>query len=197
MNDFYQVTVDPSALPVTKGDVKKFVRIDDERTDDDSLIDALIPTVVNQGEAYTNRCFVTRTVTGQFSELFESQFEAWPYIQLRRAPLVAVTSVKILVSDVLTDVDADDYDVKDTAGFARILFKADLTADETAYPLQVVFTAGYGTAADVPDDIKTALMAHIGYFYENRGDVVPDGKIVMPLEVQGIYSKYRILNTFG
>jgi uncharacterized phiE125 gp8 family phage protein len=34
--------------------------------------------------------------------------------------------------------------------------------------VQITFTAGYGAASDVPDDIKHAIKLLVGHWYENR-----------------------------
>ena len=87
-------------------------------------------------------------------------------------------------------------------GFSRVLFENgifDASPDlNVPYPLKITFTAGYGAAADVPSDIKTALKAHIAFMYENRGDAIAEGDLSMPLETKAIYKgKYQIINTFG
>jgi uncharacterized phiE125 gp8 family phage protein len=36
--------------------------------------------------------------------------------------------------------------------------------------LAVRYVAGYGTAADVPEDVKLAILMMVGYMFQNRGD---------------------------
>lgn len=195
-DDFYSVTTPAIADPLSLEEVKNFLRVDN--TADDSIIKALIKAVTIEGEKFTNRFFIQRTITGLFQQLDTSQFEEYPFIQVRRAPLVSVTSVKALVSSVWTDVDAADWQLKDTNTFPRILFLNNIACDDVPYPLQVIFIAGYGAATAVPDLIKTALKMHISFLYENRGDTDTEGKIKMPRAVELIYrAGYRILNTFG
>lgn len=194
MDDFYQVKAPPADLPIDLEEAKLFCRIDG--SDDDSLIKALLSAVTEQGEKFTNRCFVTRTITGFFSDAQVTRCERFPFIALRRAPLDSIISFKITVDDALVDVDSDNYQEKNTSSFARILIIGSLAFDDVPYPLQVEFTAGYGGAKDVPEDIKNALKMHLLFLYENRGDVAPEGKISMPLEVKSLYGKYRILDTF-
>jgi uncharacterized phiE125 gp8 family phage protein len=97
------------------------------------------------------------------------------------------------------DVPATDWKLKDTPTFPRILFLESVDADNnTPYPLQVIFIAGYGAASAVPEDIKTAIKMHVAFLYENRGDTDTEGKIRMPRAVDSIYrTGYRIINTFG
>lgn len=200
VNDFYSVTVAAAKDPIGVKDAKDFMRIDAAITEDDVLIQGCITAAVLDGEAFTNRCFVSRTFLGKFSGLDISKFEPCPFVQVRRAPLVSITSVEVMVNDALSTVSTDDYDLKESSAFSRILFNdsGSLTVDPVPYPLEVVFIAGYGDPKDVPDDIKTALYQHVLYLYENRGDVQAEGKLTMPGVTKAIYSgNYRILNTFG
>lgn len=195
-DDFYSVTTPAVADPLSLDEVKNFLRVDN--TADDSIIKALIKAVTMEGEKFTNRFFIQRTITGLFQQLDTSQFEEYPYVQVRRAPLVSVTSVKSMVSSVWTDIDAADWQLKDTNTFPRILFLDNIDCDDVPYPLQVIFVAGYGAATAIPDLIKTALKMHISFLYENRGDTDTEGKLKMPRATESIYqSGYRILNTFG
>lgn len=200
ITDFYQIASsgEPATDPVTLDEAKAWLRI--RTTADDSLLTALITSVTLFGEKFTNRVFVKRTIEGFFSGLSASKFETAPFIQLRRAPLISVDAVEVLVDGSYTAFT--DFEVKNTNGFPRVLFANgifDANPDtDTPYPLKITFQAGYGVTADVPNDIKTALKAHIAFLYENRGDVLAEGSLSMPLETKSIYSgKYQIINTFG
>jgi uncharacterized phiE125 gp8 family phage protein len=194
MSDFYELTTSAVETPVTLAETKDFMRV--ETTADDVLITALIGAAVNSGEAYTNRDFVEKTYTGFFSQLCITNQELKPFIQLRRAPFSSVTSVELSINDVFTTVSSDDYALKNTATYARILFDELSNGDDVPYPLKVVFVSGYGAAVDVPEDIKTALKQHVLFLYENRGDVMPDGMMPIPIEVQMLYNQRKIINTF-
>ncbi len=205
-DDLYTVTSAAGDDPISLKDTKDFLRIDSAITEDDALIQSLIKAAVIDGEKFCNRVFVTRTFLGKFQQLDRSQFEEWPFVQIRRAPLITVspatspiTSVQVMFGDVLVDVDADDWQLKETHAFSRLLFvDSTFSIDNVPYPLEIAFTAGYGDAKDVPDDIKTALLQHVLYLYENRGDVQPEGKLTMPMVTKAIYTgNYRILNTYG
>jgi len=104
--------------------------------------------------------------------------------------------VKVYVSDVLTTVDSDDYNVKDTGGFPRIIFEeVNDRPDSVPYPYQVEFTAGYGVAAAVPSAIKTAIMETVSYWHSNRGDC--GGGDELPGIAKGILGEFKISNTFA
>ena len=197
MNDFYEVTAPANnELPVDLEEVKDFLKADSG--DDDALIKALMATATDQGQRYTGRLFLTQTVVGQFAALQKTNCEVYPFIQLARAPLVSLTSLKVWSGGSLVDIDTDDYQLKETASYARILFTASVSGDDDKpYPVQATFEAGYGAQKDIPQEIQVALQQHIAFMYENRGDVHAMGKEVMPGVAKAIYNRFRIINTYG
>lgn len=197
ITDAYTITVAPTVDPVTLANTKSWLKIRSAVTADDTLITSLIKTATNQGEKFCNRWFIQRTAYGLFSGLCASNQESYYFLQIRRAPLVSISEVAVYTSGAY--VATTDYQLRQTNGFSRVLFPNGITADSSAvYPVKITFIAGHAAAeANVPDDLKTAIYAHVAYLYENRGDVVSDGKLNMPLETKRIYkSGYRILNTF-
>ena len=198
MSDLYELVAPVTTYPVTLAEAREFLRVPSTVTADDSLINLLIESATKFGENETNRVFIDREFIAKFSMIEISRFEAYPFIQIRRSPLVSLDSVKTTIDGSLVDVNSDNYDLKETSSFARVLFTDSLSCDDIPYPLQMEITVGYGAAASVPEDIKTAIKTHINFMYENRGDAIADGGIGMPLESKLIYrSGYRILNTYG
>lgn len=197
-DDFYQVSVVPKETPISLNEAKDTLRIKASVIADDALVTALISTVVAYGEKFTNRQFVTRTLEGFFAGLQVSRRERYQFIELLKSPFASVTSVEVSVGGVLTAFT--DFVVKNSTTYARLLFPngIDLSVDtDVAYPYKATFVAGYGDAPAVPDDIKTALKAHISFLYENRGDAIAEGDLAVPLETKLLYKQYRITRFFG
>jgi uncharacterized phiE125 gp8 family phage protein len=48
--------------------------------------------------------------------------------------------------------------------------------------VQIRFVCGYATAADVPAEIKLAILLKVAQLYEHRGDEVPDPNIENAIE---------------
>lgn len=196
IDDNYIVTVDPAEEPVTLVETKNWLRV--TTSADDTLITSLIVSARRFGEKFCNRIFVNTTFECYFSGLDSSNCEPLPFIQIRRAPLSSITSLETY--DGGSYGATTDYLVKDVNGFSRLIFENGATFDDSGivYPLKLTAVFGYGAAADVPDDIKTAIFSHVAFWYENRGDAVATGNLSMPLETKSIYTgKYRILNTYG
>ena len=193
--DFYAITVAASGNPVTDNDALDFCRVD-QNSPDEALVKALVTAATLQCENYTNRVFMERTYLGEFDALQVSQCELYPFIELRRGPFKSLTSITLEIDG--SPVAVTDVLTKDTPSYARLLFTEALaSSDEVAYPLQVTFKAGYGNVAAVPEDIKTAIKQTVLFWYENRGDVAPDGNQGLPLVATTILHAYRIVNTFG
>lgn len=197
-NDRYDVIIPAVEEPVSRDEAKAWCKI--THGSEDNLIDALIKSATSKLELYTNRVFIERTFTGFFSGLECSKFEKGLYLAIRRAPLLSVSTIEVTEDDAQVTVSADDYNVKETAAFSRIIFsELNESPDVIPYPWQVDFVAGYGEAADVPEPIKTMIKQYICFLYSNKGDCADAGGKSggIPEIVRAIADEYRIVNTFG
>lgn len=192
--DRYEVTTPAAEYPVTLAEVKAACKITHSAEDD--LISQLIIAATNKLEMYTNRVFVERSFTGYFETRECSVWEKGLYFAIRRAPLQSVSQVQVYEDESQNTVSADDYNIKETPGFSRIIFDSDAyySPNRMPYPWSVDFIAGYGEAADVPDTIKMMIMQYVCFLYTNRGDCVV---AKMPEMVKALADEYRILNSFG
>lgn len=188
-DDYYQIITLPTVEPVTLSEAKSWLRV--ENTADDVLIASLITTSRLIAENYCNRIFPLTSISCYFYRLDISNFEPFPFIHVRRAPLASLTSVEIYIDGNYTATT--DYLLKNSTGFPRILFENGIESDIVIYPIKVNAVFGYSV---MPSDIKTAILSNIAYFYENRGDVLSEGKLSIPLESKAIYNRYRIMDTF-
>ena len=195
MIDDYYESAAVATYPVTLVEVKLWCKV--AHITEDALLNSLITAATAKAELITNRLLISRTVTGYFSSLDCSKYEKGYHITIRRAPVTAVATVKIMIDDVLETIEATEYNLKHTGGFPRIIFEeVNDSPDCVPYPYQVAFTAGYGAAAVVPEAIKTAIKETITYWYRNRGDCT-SGNMEIPPIAMGILGEYRILNTFA
>jgi uncharacterized phiE125 gp8 family phage protein len=193
-NDRYEVTVPAAEEPVTLSEVKSWCKI--THSSEDALLTALIKAAVSKSELFTNRVFIQRTFTGFFSTLECSKFEKGLFFTIRRAPLLSVSAMEVTEDDSQAAVSTDDYNVKKTAGFSRVIFsELNNSPDLIPYPWQIEFVAGYGAASDVPEPLKVAIKAAVCYWYSNKGDCADTKEL--PGISRMILSEYRIVNTFG
>lgn len=186
----YVVTTERAALPVALSDVKNFLRITD--TSDDSLLTILIHTAADLFEGFTHRTLINTTFTAYIDD-----FPVENYIELRRSKLVSVTSVKYYIDAVLTTLDSAEYYTTNSDDYSRIHMVDDdsfpTTDTDRVQTVQVEFVAGYGASdLDIPYSIKSALMSHIAWLYENRGSS-SDCSGNIPEHVKRSYMKYKII----
>lgn len=182
------VTVAPAAEPVSLAEAKAHLRV--LHSSEDTLIARLVSAAVSHVERVTGRALVTRTI-----ELRLPAFPDDDPILLPRPPLIAVASVTYVDTAGATQtLSSDKYTVTiDAEGYGAIVLDPDEAwpdTDETPRAVRVTYTAGYGAAADVPRDIASAILLHVGSLYAVREAVAAAGQVV-PLAYESLLDPYR------
>ncbi len=190
---FYYDPQPPARIPaISRDTVKARLGIDPADTSSDDLIDLLTEGVTLFAENYTGLKFINQLYrTGR--DFFTSSFE------LRRAPFVSVSSILYLdVDSILMQVSSTVFGIMSEQGYSRIVLKTGkswpgdkrTSADDSIF---IKFTAGFGAAeADVPADIRMALLAHIVSVYTKAGDCCDEAMI--PSTALNTYKQRRILS---
>jgi uncharacterized phiE125 gp8 family phage protein len=133
---------------VALADVKAYAKID-TGTVDDMILGYLITTARQQCEDFTGISIIPRTITAVLNNSCGGIF--LPY-----CPFKSLTSITDQDGNILT---TDDYQVSGTA-FPQLIFpKWDR--------LTLIYDTGY---ANLPQEIKTAILQQTFYLYENRGE---------------------------
>jgi uncharacterized phiE125 gp8 family phage protein len=183
----YKVTTDSVTEPVTLAAAKLHLKMDDIDAED-TLIDSLIIAARMFAENFTNRAFVTKTITQVYNEFPSSD----KVLRLAVTPLQAVVSVNYndengaaqtwAASDYIVDAytEPSEISVKNSISFPS-------TIDEKN-AVTVIYTAGYGTADDVPQPIKQAILLLIGHFYNHREDTVSEKRTA----AERLLKQYRV-----
>lgn len=196
--NYYEVTTAPTGTVITLEEAKSFAKIDTDA--DDNNITRMINSVTEACENITNRTLRETGFRGEFASLDVSRYERYPFLDVLRSPLSSVSSVQIWDGTNYTD---EPYLLQKKQGYSRILFnqygrstsRSFTYQDDVAYPIRVDFVAGY-TADNIPDLLKHSLLEHVLFLYENRGDVVPDGKVYIPVEVSAAYRQFKVIGRF-
>jgi hypothetical protein len=162
----------PAEEPVTLTEAKAHARI--EHSAEDTLVTTLIKTARQACEKMTGRAFITQTWTASFDRWADvdggQSEDGWPFfvsptprrLALSPRPPIAITS---LVVDGVT-IATSEYALR-----GHELFVKSGVADsvnELGGGIVATFTAGYGAAAAVPNDVKQAILTLVAHFYENR-----------------------------
>lgn len=174
----------PAEEPVTLAELKAWLRIESGVTADDTLISALGSAARAIVERVTGRQLVTAswrlTLDGfpwpggwAFLEA-PNPFPDPHMIRVPKAPLQSVSAIEYYdLSDTLTALAAATYVVDAATDPGRICLAQDKVWPVTRLrpgAVRVTFTAGYGAATAVPEEIKTAIKMTVASWYERRGD---------------------------
>jgi uncharacterized phiE125 gp8 family phage protein len=156
----------PGAEPLALAEAKAHCKVDADITDDDALIAALIIAARRQAEHLTGRALVT-----QRWRLSLVRFPA-ASLELPRPPLQSIESISYLDQDGARQaLAASDYEVITDELFGRALpaYGKHWPACRAAPgSVLVEYTAGYGLAAAVPQDIRHWMLLAIGTWYAQR-----------------------------
>lgn len=166
----------PAEEPIALDRAKEHLRVALSMTADDNLITGWIKAAREMTEDHTGRAWITQT--------WRLSLADWPCpdgdeyggcVRLPVQPVTAVTGVSY------TDTAGTVQTLAGTEWQTWLDHRPPLVAPAPykVWPVtqtgrlaavQVVFTAGYGGAAAVPEMAKAAMLLCLGYWYENRGD---------------------------
>lgn len=184
----YQVITAASTFPVSLTEAKSHLKVDTSA--DDTYITSIIKAATQLSEEYTNRFFIDTVIEQTCSSFADLQ-------TLFKSKVSAVASVKYYDSDNSSQtLDSAIYDVQLNYEPSQIQL-----ADGKSFPsitkrndaVVAKYTVGYGTASDVPEIIKQAILLTIANFYQNRNSVVV-GRIAteLPMNVKWLLDTYKV-----
>ena len=155
----------PAEEPVSLDEAKAHLKV--EYDSEDFLIASQIAAARLWAEKFTNRAFITQT--------WRMRFPVFPGalpINLYPSPLQSIVSL----------IYIDNSGVEQTWGSGNYVLHADGSPGGIslsyggAWPsvrsqydaITITYIVGYGTAAQVPDDIKAAILLRVGDLFANR-----------------------------
>ncbi|MCR9079638.1 MAG: phage head-tail connector protein [Hyphomonadaceae bacterium] len=152
----------PAEEPVTLAAAKQFLRIGHDGEDD--LVTRFIQSARARIEQAAGLAFIAQTL--------RVDWQAWPSVLagrgalLPRRPAVSLISVVIVAEagDVTDHTDRFRLDCG-RLGLRPWSQLPVIAADEQ---IEVTYQAGYGTASDVPEDLKEAILRLAGVLYAAR-----------------------------
>lgn len=160
----------PATEPLTLAEANAQLRIDGQ-SGDQALVWRLIRSARERAEVATQRALIT-----QVWDLVLDQFPCDSWIEIPRPPLVSVSYVHYVDMAGATQTwAASNYIVEAPAGprcrRGRLSLKFagiwPITLPQAA-SVTIRFSAGYGTAAQVPSLLKTAMLMDLATLYEQR-----------------------------
>lgn len=192
----YVITVAPATdlLVVTADAARNFLRIDNDLVGDTEM-----EGFIRAAQAAVER-FTKLTI---FLTTFETKRDCliWGQdIQLRRAPLQTITSIKYLLADVETTIDAATYKTirAKVNNFGLIALKEDenwpTDIDTEAEAVTILFIAGMtDDPCALEFDLVQGVLRVISDLYYNRGDCSCSDDDKMSGAAKALLGKYRIL----
>lgn len=183
----YTVTGTP-ATPATGTITATYLGVDLE---DATLVNSFILASMECFEKMTRRVLINTT--------FITYRNSWScFYELRKSPLVSITSVKYNDENDTEQTLADtNYYTTIDSFYSKLIFIDDFDAPKISTRDQSIFVeliAGYGTSeSDIPEDIQLAIKAHVAFLWENRGDCPnASDKSCMPCQTITVFQKYQI-----
>lgn len=148
----------PKALALAPKTVKKFLKIDHD--EDDEIIIALIKSVTTQCQNYTGYALITQSWQATYERVVKNTIflPHQPVSQINKVYLINHRDKKTLFSK---DYYKFDPDISEIEFFIHPI----------ARRLRIEYTCGFGDlCSSVPDELQTAMLEHIAYIYQHRGD---------------------------
>lgn len=182
----------PAEEPLTAAELRSWCRRDD--TAEDDLLYSLGKVARGQIERLIGRQLITATwlmtLDGfpwpggwQFME-YPTLFPDPHTIRLPKAPLQSVSGVQYYdMGNTLRTLATDVYDVDAVTDPGRIVLAMAKVWPVTRLrpgAVRVTFTAGYGVASSVPEELKLAIKIAVAFWSENRGENVQANQLDLP-----------------
>lgn len=167
------VAVSGSFDVVTVSDVKEYAVID--TSEDDTLIETLIGVAIQHFQNRTSRYLKQQTR----EVVYNRRAGCYPVPAL---PVSAVTSFATSYEGTETTGDASNFFLKDSHP-VLICGTSDAVYASPRDRVLFEYTAGYATAAAVPDDIQLAIRKIVLDLYEFRPSIETEGDIPRELAV--------------
>jgi uncharacterized phiE125 gp8 family phage protein len=183
--------VTPAEIPLSLTTLKQWLRLDVSDTSEDTILQLLVDQAVSCFEA-VSRTILMNTNFKTFRDVFSQWYE------LRKSKLVSITSVKYNDEDENQQtISSSDYYFNADPFYSSLVFDKDYsfpTISSRPSSIEIAFVAGLSaTTALVPADIQVALLNHVAFLYENRGDCACDDFSSVPAVSMNTYRKYQIV----
>mgnify|MGYP001063209024 CR=1 FL=1 len=184
--------VDPAEIPLNLTTLKQWLRLDTTDTSEDNILQLLVNQAVSCFELVSKR-----TLMNTNWENFRSCWQS--FYELRKSKFVSTTSVEYQDEDeVWQTVSSDDYYIDFNNEYSNLIFDKSYTFPDKLDQVDTIrinFVAGLAaTTEDVPSDIQMALMQHVTFLYENRGDCACDDMASVPAAAMKVYQSYEIMD---
>ncbi len=179
------LTTPPAAEPVSLAEAKAHLRV--SHADDDAYISRLIAAARRTVERATSLRLVT-----QGWSLFADRWPDGPALSLQLSPVTAIADIITYgEDDTPATVDPAHYYLDHVSRPARAVLRDGRTPPRGGRPvnsIEVRFTAGFGAASLVPEDLRQAILLTVAHWFDHRGD---GGGGALPLAAVELLTAHR------
>lgn len=175
----------PTVEPLSLADIKAQLKID--TADEDDLLTSLITTARQHLEAETGLCLMTQTL-----RLYLDDWPASEVIHLPKTPVQTIDAVTVYDENGhAVQASLQDHLLDGQARPARLWLRNPPLPGRPINGIEIDFTAGFGTATEVPDTLRRAMSLHVATMYAYRGVVAPtDQPAALPLGYERLIAPF-------
>jgi len=174
-------TTSKAVSPIDLDQAKAFLRVDN--TVDDAIIQMLIDACTELGETLLSKAMRLTVYSGELTSCAAG-------LKIHKAVVQRVDSVSYDDDGDTVVVDASDYKLIKSKQVASVC-----PAGNFFFPVGVILNVDI--TCDVDDELlpqaKQALLHHVNFLYENRGDVAAVDSLAMPLETRLFYNANKVV----
>ena len=183
----------PAQEPVSLLEAKDFMRLDG--SEDDVLVSTLITAARIHIETTLGKILITQN--------WSYFLDTWPKTKTTYLPLDPIQTIEEVRfhndQGSYEVIPLEDYSTDIISNHPRIRFHGTKPANSTKHlnQLEIRFTAGFGDEpADVPSDLKQALLMLATHWFEQRDPIAFGGNFTeVPHTIQALlnhYKKYKV-----
>jgi len=155
-NPRYKLKTAPTWDPVTVNALKRNLHIDAGNHDQDEYLQEILDSVVKEWQENNGRQIARATYT-MYLDFYPGNDE----VEITLGPVDEISSVKYYADGAteLTTVDTSKYQLDNVELTARLRFFESFTPDsDRMNVIEIEFTNGWDSAAEVPEDIKDIII---------------------------------------
>lgn len=181
-----ELIVPPASEPVSLAEAKRFLRVD--HGEEDSLILNLIAAARGHVESFTGRKCVTRRVI--------ERRDSWAlkpdgYGDLAYTPLVSVHAVMVFDSSAAShSIALENMEFDKQEGRFRFIPGPAPQVGALFNGVSIEYSAGFGDASAVPEDLRHAILVETAKLYEQRD--LTDGVAPVTAALAAPYRRVRL-----
>lgn len=185
-------TVAPATYPVTLDELKAHLRIDHD--DEDAQLSSYIAAATARLDGWSGvmgRCLVSQTWVWRIEEFPGRKWLELPFPGVQSLTVAYYDPQNVLQTfassnwQIVPGPVADMLMLEEFASWPSVADRPDA--------ISITMVAGYGAAADVPADVRQAVLMMAAGFYEFREDVQSGQLDVLPMGAMDLIQPHRVI----